>query len=144
MSDVTRNTATPLTTRFGDEIYALFRIVFGSMLAMYGLQKLGFLGGNAAVLGSWPYGIAGPLEVVLGVMICVGFFARGAAFIASGEMAVAYFYTHFPKAVLPVENNGQPAVLLCFGFLLISVYGSGIWGLDSLRSLAVRKPVPGY
>src|SRR4051794_19596029 len=107
MSDVTRNTATPLTTRFGDEIYALFRIVFGSMLAMYGLQKLGFLGGNAAVLGSWPYGVAGPLEVVLGVMICVGFFARGAAFIASGEMAVAYFYTHFPKAVLPVENNGQ-------------------------------------
>jgi len=133
MSGVIRTAAAPTAIGFGGEIYAIFRIVFGSMLLMYGLQKLGFLGGNAAVLGSWPYGIAGPLEVVLGAMVCVGFFVRGAAFLASGEMAVAYFYTHFPKAVLPVENNGQPAVLLCFGFLLISVYGSGMWGLDSHR-----------
>ena len=116
--------------------YSLLRMVFGAMLALYGLQKFGLFGGTAAVLGTWPYGLAGPLEVVCGTLIALGLFSGPAGFVASGEMAVAYFYNHFPRAFLPVENDGQPAVLLCFGFLFIAASGSGLWSLDNLRHAA--------
>ena len=127
--------------RYAPQLYALMRIVFALVFLMYGLQKFGFLGGRAAPLGSWPFGVAGPLELVLGTLILIGFQTRFAAFIASGEMAVAYFVSHFPNALLPVQNNGQPAVLFCFAFLYMAAHGSGIWSVDSMRggSRAIRR-----
>lgn len=119
--------------RYAPQLYALMRIVFGLVFLMYGFQKFGFLGGRAAPLLSWPYGIAGPLELVLGTLIVLGLQTRYAAFLAAGEMAMAYFVSHFPNALLPVQNNGQPAVLFCFAYLYMAAHGSGIWSVDAMR-----------
>ncbi|NOT45279.1 MAG: DoxX family protein [Acidobacteria bacterium] len=114
-------------------IYALLRIVFGLMFLTYGLQKFGMLGGQAAPFLSWPFGIAGVLEVLLGALIAVGLFAKPAAFVASGEMAVAYFMVHQPQGALPVMNQGIPAVLFCFAFLYVATRGAGAMSIDGGR-----------
>jgi len=133
------------TVRYREISYALLRIVAGLMFASHGAQKLfGMFGGQ--VLTDKPLMlIGGILELVLGLAVAVGLFARVAGFIASGEMAVAYLMGHAPRAFWPVENKGEAAVLYCFYFLLVSACGAGIWSLDALRSReAVRLPaVPG-
>jgi len=69
----------------------------------------------------------------------IGLFAHWAAFIASGEMAVAYWMVHATKALLPIENKGELAVLYCFIFLFISSQGSGIWSIDALSANSGRR-----
>lgn len=85
-------------------------------------------------VGNWPYWYAGVIELVLGLLIMVGLFTRIAAFLASGQMAFAYFTEHQPKGLLPIENGGEPAVLFCFGFLLLAAIGGGAYALDAARS----------
>src|SRR5512139_2324655 len=136
-----------ISERHAPQLYALMRIVFGLVFLMYGSQKFGFLGGidgkgTAAPFLSWPFGVAGVIEVVLGLLITIGLLTGIAAFIASGEMAVAYFYVHALGMIqigqgagwLPVQNGGQPAVLFCFGFLYIAARGAGMWSVDAMRS----------
>jgi putative oxidoreductase len=124
--------------RYAPQTYAVMRIVFGLVFLMYGVQKFGMLGGvdgsgGSAPFLSYPFGIAGALEVVIGVMVIVGLGVKPAAFIASGEMAVAYFTAHLPNALLPVQNGGQAAVLFCFAFLYMASRGAGIWSVDGAR-----------
>jgi putative oxidoreductase len=76
----------------------------------------------------------GVLEVFGGLLVLVGLFTRPAAFILSGEMAVAYFIGHAPQGLWPVLNQGSPAILFCFLFLYISAAGPGPWSLDALLS----------
>jgi putative oxidoreductase len=121
--------------RYAPQTYAVMRIVFGLVFLMYGVQKFGMLGGvdgngGSAPFLSWPFGIAGVLEVVIGLLVTIGLGTRYAAFVGSGEMAVAYFIQHLPNALFPVQNGGQPAVLFCFAFLYIASRGSGIWSAD--------------
>ena len=120
--------------RFEPYFYALLRIVSGLLFTMYGTQKLlGVPGNKPTVPLASLAGFAGLLELVLGLMILLGLLAGYAAFIASGEMAVAYFMGHFSTAApLPILNQGTPAVLFCFIFLYIASRGSGIWSVDSL------------
>ena len=67
-------------------------------------------------------------------MLTLGLFTRIAAFIASGEVAAAYFMAHAPKGFWPVVNGGEPAILFCFIFLYLVFAGPGSWALDhSLR-----------
>ena len=114
------------------QAYAVMRIVFGAMFMTYGLQKFGFLGGQAVPLGGMR-GLAAVIELLGGLLIAVGFFTRPAAFISSGEMAAAYFMTHQSRGVLPVQNQGIPAVLFCFAFLYFAARGAGIWSVDGER-----------
>lgn len=76
---------------------------------------------------------AGVIELIAGTLIVLGLFTRIAAFVSSGQMAVAYFYAHAPNGFwyAPVANEGQPAVLLSFIFLFLAAYGAGIYSLDS-------------
>jgi putative oxidoreductase len=78
------------------------------------------------------FGFAGMLEIVGGVLILLGWFTRPAAFVVSGEMAVAYFMAHAPQGNLlsPMLNQGESAVLFCFVFLFLSVAGAGAWSVD--------------
>lgn len=119
--------------RFSPQTYALMRIVFGFLFLCHGLQKFGMLGGQAAPLLSWPRGIAGPIEVAFGILIAIGLLTKLAGFIASGEMAVAYFLAHQPSGGLPIQNGGEPAVLFCFAFLYMASRGAGIWSVDAMR-----------
>jgi putative oxidoreductase len=121
--------------KFEPQIYAILRIVAGFCFLMHGTQKLfafppsGQPGGANAIII-----VSGVIELVAGVLILIGFFSSLAAFIASGMMAVAYFMVHQPMGALPIQNNGEPAVLYCFIFLYIAARGSGIWSVDAMRS----------
>jgi putative oxidoreductase len=116
--------------RFSPQLYAVMRIVVGLLFACHGAQKLfGVLGGQQAVLASM-FGLAGIIEFVGGLMIAIGFLTGTAAFIASGEMAYAYFTQHMPRGGAPIQNGGELAVLYCFVFLYIASRGVGVWGVD--------------
>jgi putative oxidoreductase len=116
--------------RFAPQIYALLRIVSGLLFAVHGAQKLlGVLGGQQVPIMS-QFGLAGVIELVGGLMIAAGVFASLAAFVASGEMAVAYFQAHAPKGFWPVQNAGELAALYCFLFLYVAARGNGTWSVQ--------------
>jgi len=111
---------------FAPYAYAIMRIILGLLFVSHGGQKLfGWFGGQPVPLGSL-FGLAGIIEIVLGLLITIALLTSYAAFIASGEMAVAYFIGHLPKSFWPLENAGEPAVLFCFIFLYIATQGSWI------------------
>ena len=111
--------------RFEPYAYALLRIVAGLLFLFHGLQKLfGLYGGQTIELISLR-GLAGLIELVGGAMIMIGLYTSPVAFIASGEMAFAYFMSHQPQAFWPIQNRGELAALYCFVFLYISTRGSG-------------------
>ncbi|ORA04912.1 DoxX family protein [Mycolicibacterium bacteremicum] len=120
----------PLTARVPLAL-GVFRILVGLMYAMHGTVKLfGFPSGSPAAVGTWPAWWAGVLEVVLGLLITVGFFTRIAAFVASGMMAVAYFWMHFPDGFWPIDNGGETAALYSFIFLLLVFTGPGALSIN--------------
>jgi putative oxidoreductase len=124
---------------------SILRIVVGLLFISSGTMKLfGFPhGGNPGVpveLMS-QLGLAGVLEAFGGLAIVLGLFTRPVAFVLSGEMAVAYFQSHFPKSFFPTLNGGVPAALYCFIFLYFSFAGAGVWSLDAL--IARRRSAPG-
>jgi putative oxidoreductase len=119
--------------KWADRIYAVLRLVAGLLFACHGSQKLlGFPPPAREIEDT--LGLVGAIiELVAGLLIAAGFFASPAAFLASGEMAVAYFMAHAPQGFWPIANRGELAVLYCFLFLYIAARGSGTWSLDSLR-----------
>ena len=115
--------------RFAPQFYALLRIVAGLLFACHGAQKLfGVLGGQQVTLSS-QLGLAGVVEFVGGLLIAAGMFTSIAAFIASGEMAFAYFRMHMPRGNFPIQNGGEVAVLYCFLFLYFAARGNGMWSV---------------
>jgi putative oxidoreductase len=119
------------------QLLSLLRIVAAFMFIQSGTVKLfGFPmampDGTTASLAT-QIGIGALLELVGGGLLLVGLFTRPAAFVLSGEMAVAYFQFHAPQSFWPVVNQGQPAVLYCFIWLYLSAAGAGPWSLDALR-----------
>lgn len=125
--------------RYTLQTYALMRIVFGLVFLVLGLQKWGLFGDTWGLFGGRMVqiaslqGAAGVIETVCGALIMIGLFTKPAAFLASGEMAFAYFYIHQGLGALPPQNMGERAVLFCFAFLYIASRGAGIWSADSAR-----------
>jgi putative oxidoreductase len=130
--------------RFAPAVLSLFRLVYGLLFAAYGSRSLfGWPVPSPVTIpfGSWPGWYAGLIEVVTGLLIAVGLFTRPAAFLASGQMAVAYFWIHQPKALWPVSdppagNGGSLAILFCFAFFLIVFIGGGSYSIDARRGHA--------
>ena len=120
---------------FNAQAYALMRIVVGFLFLCHGAQKLfGFpvpAREGTAVFVTY---IAGPIELVGGALVMAGLFTGMAAFLCSGQMAVAYWLMHGTKALFPLQNGGELAAFYCFVLLFISTQGGGIWSLDALRS----------
>ena len=115
--------------KFEPTAYALLRIVFGFLFACHGATKVfAVFGGHRPndVL-SWT---GAGIELVGGVLILIGLLTPLAAFLASGEMAVAYFKAHQPRGFLPIRNGGELAVIFCFVALFIACRGAGKWGVD--------------
>ena len=135
-------------------VLSIFRIIFGLLYTIHGSQKLfgwpvGVPGATVAV-GDFPLWWAGLIEFVLGIMITLGFMTRIAAFIASGEMAFAYFYNHWPPlkgggtaSFWPIANGGELAIMFCFAFLLIATAGAGGLGLDTRRRPVAARTTAG-
>jgi putative oxidoreductase len=132
-----------LIGRFSAQTFAILRVVSGLMFAMHGTQKLfGYPPMPKGMSGPLPplMMVAGVIELVCGLLIAIGFFTGIVAFIASGEMAGAYFIGHAGKGGFwPLENQGELAVLYCFLWLFVAGHGAGIWSIDNV--LRRRTPV---
>jgi putative oxidoreductase len=126
-----------ISTIWSPRVLSVLRIVAGLLLLQYGLAKL----------VGWPvvkmfenlpwlslFGVAGMFELVGGVLLILGLFARPVAFVLSGEMAAAYFIEHFPRGFFPVLNHGDLAIALCFIFFYIAFAGGGPWSLDAVMN----------
>src|SRR5262245_65231189 len=125
-------------TPFGPQTHALLRIVTGLLFLCHGDQKL--LGWPIAMppeyasqMNALAY-TAGVIEFFGGALVMVGLFTRWAAFICSGQMAVAYWLAHGTKGLFPIANGGELAVLYCFAFLFFAAHGAGIWSVDAARA----------
>jgi putative oxidoreductase len=125
----------PWLSRWQPQLLALLRIVAGLLFLEHGLSK--FFGFPV------PFPVhplppllmtAGAIEVIAGFLVTIGLFTRLAAFIASGEMAIAYWMQHFPKSPWPAANMGEGAILFCFIFLYLAAAGAGAWSVDGART----------
>jgi putative oxidoreductase len=120
-------------SNYNSYCYALMRIVVGFLFLWHGSQKLfDFPGGMPAGVPAFITYVAGPIELVGGILVMIGLFTHWTAFITSGQMAFAYWMAHGTKALLPLQNQGELAVLYCFVFLFIASQGGGIWSVDGL------------
>jgi putative oxidoreductase len=119
---------------YEQQTYALMRIVTGFLFLWHGSQKLfdvppipAEFAGKIPPFITWT---AGPIELIGGLFVMVGLFTRWAAFLCSGLMAFAYWMGHGFNALLPIQNQGELAVIYCFVFLYISARGGGMWSFD--------------
>jgi putative oxidoreductase len=125
---------------FESQAYAAFRIVVGLLFLWHGSQKLfGFPEAMPAGAPAFIVYLAGPIELIGGVLVMIGLLTSWAAFICSGLMAFAYWMGHGlglngPFSIFPLVNHGELAILYCFAFLFISARGAGIWSVDGTRS----------
>jgi putative oxidoreductase len=118
--------------KYSDVCYGLMRIVVGLLFACHGAQKLFGLFGGIGASANPLITAAGVIEFFGGALIALGLWAGYAAFITSGQMAVAYFMMHAPGGYWPIVNKGELAVLYCFVFLYIASRGSGSLSIDAL------------
>jgi putative oxidoreductase len=129
-------------SRFQPQALSILRIIAGLLFLSAGLQKwFGFPVANpsyANITLVSMFGIAGLIEMIGGALVTVGLFTRAAAFIMSGEMAVAYWYfaNRPAKGFMPIQNGGTLEVLFCFVFLYLVFAGAGAWSVDALRRRA--------
>ena len=125
--------------RFVEISYLLLRLFAGVMYACHGAQKLfGAFGGQVAEAPMMK--VAGVIEFAGGILIAVGLLTSVAAFLASGQMAAAYFMAHAPQGFWPIVNKGELAVVYAFLFLFICARGGGPYSLDAVmrRGKAAR------
>ena len=120
-------------SRYEPNAYFLLRIVFGFLFMCHGLQKTflpQLLHGHQVPPGLTLDFLGAVIELIAGLLIFLGLFTRVAAFIASGEMAVAYFMVHAKGGFFPIVNEGERAVIYCFVALYIACRGAGRFGID--------------
>ena len=113
----------------------MLRAVAGLLFLEHGTSKLlHFPPPPTEMAGDLPplIMVAGGLELVGGALLTVGLFTRLAAFIVSGEMALAYFMAHAGASPFPIVNHGEGAILYCFIFLYLAAAGGGEWSLDRI------------
>lgn len=124
--------------RYAPQAQALLRIVTALLMLLHATSKLFDFPpfGSPVPVGSLLW-IAGIIEIVGGLLLIVGLLARPAAFIISGEMAVAYWMVHAPQSTFPSQNHGEVAILFCFIFLFLAAAGPGAWSIDGSRKARV-------
>lgn len=117
--------------RYTEESYAVLRMISGFLFIWHGASKVfGFPGDGPSEMPIMLY-LVGPIELLGGIFICIGFMTRISAFLSSGLMAVAYWMAHASmENMFPSQNHGDLAILFSFVFLFIATKGAGIWGLD--------------
>jgi len=117
------------------QLLSVMRIAMGVIFLQHPASKfLGFpnMGIHGLMPWAWPFGVAGTIETVFGILLLLGLWTRLSAFILSGEMAVAYFWFHAPTGFYPLLNHGESAVIWCFVFLFLAAAGAGPWSIDAM------------
>jgi len=113
---------------------SVLRVITGLMIIEHGTAKLiGFpvVPSFANLQPLSLLGAAGFIELIGGALLVIGLWTQPAAFILSGEMAVAYFMVHAPRSFFPLINGGTLAIIYCFACLYLSIAGAGPWSLDA-------------
>jgi putative oxidoreductase len=125
----------PWLSRWQPQLHAILRIVVGLLFLEHALIKLaGFPPEGQPGLqhvGSFLW-VAGIVELVTSVLVTLGLLTRLAAFIAAGEMAIAYWMVHAKMSFYPAVNMGEAAILYCFVFLYLAAAGPGAWAIDNI------------
>jgi putative oxidoreductase len=122
-------------SRWQPQLLAILRIVAGLLYLAHAIQKFFAFPVPFPMLPlTNQLMAAGVIELVAGTLITLGLFTRLAAFIASGELAAAYFIGHFPQGFWPIANKGETAILFCFVFLYLVAAGAGAWSIDRARA----------
>jgi putative oxidoreductase len=124
-----------MLSRWQPAALSLFRFMTGLMLFQFGVAKILKFPAEtqfAKVEITSLYGAAGLIELTIGGLLVIGLFTRPVAFILSGEMAFAYFISHFPKSFFPIINGGSLAIALCFACLYLSTAGGGPYSADAM------------
>jgi putative oxidoreductase len=117
--------------RYRPYILSILRIVVGLLFLEHGLSKVfNFPAPSPVPSLSGLLILAAILETIGAALFLVGAFTRIVAFILSGEMALAYFMAHAPRAFYPVVNGGELAVIYCFLFLYFAFAGGGPLSVD--------------
>ncbi len=111
-----------------ENLYLVFRVIIGLLFLSHGAQKLGFLGGNA-MTGFMLF--IGVVEFLGGIAVTLGFLTRLASLLAAIEMLLVYIVAHASKAILPLENNGELALLYLAAFLVIFAMGGVKYYIDN-------------
>jgi putative oxidoreductase len=129
-------------SRFQPHLLAALRIVAGLLFLTHGLVKLygfpeGAQPGPMPLIS--PMGVGAVIELVTGTLIVLGLFTRPAAFVASGQMAVAYWMFHAPAGFHPILNQGELAILYSFVFLYVAAAGAGAFSLDNIRARPIAN-----
>jgi putative oxidoreductase len=128
---------------YSPAMLGILRIITGLLFLAHGTQKFFHFPAGERAGSGWALdnlgAVAGIIEVITGVLVAIGLFTRPAAFVASGTMAVAYFYAHAPQNFWPVNNMGDAAVLYCFVFLYFIFAGPGSISVDA----KLRRPRAG-
>ena len=114
-----------------DYFYLVFRVIIGFLFILHGIMKWGAIA-SFSVTNLMFY--AGVIEIIGGVFIVLGLFVRTTAVITALEMIVAYFKVHVTKALSPLANGGEAAVLFFAAFLVLIAFGAGRIALDKLLS----------
>jgi putative oxidoreductase len=117
-------------------LLSVLRLVAAFVYLAHGTQKLFGVPGHAfhaPVFTATMMGAAGVIETIGGTLMLLGLLTRPAAFVLSGQMAVAYFTQHVPRGFWPIVNGGELAVLFCFLWLFFCVAGPGPISVDALR-----------
>jgi putative oxidoreductase len=134
--------------RYEAVMLSVLRIVAGLIFLAHGTQKfLSFPSGERAGSGLALANLgayAGLIELIAGTLITLGLFTRGASFVASGTMAVAYWLAHAPQSFFPVNNGGDAAILYCFIFLYFVFAGPGSLSIDAARGRAAMRGTGGH
>jgi len=118
--------------KYETQVYVIIRIVAGFLFLWHGSQKLFDLPPSGYPMTSFIVIFGGLIEFLGGLLVMTGLFTSWAAFICSGEMAYAYWAFHGTHAILPIQNQGEMAMLYCFLFLFIAAKGSGVFSVDNL------------
>ena len=114
-----------------DWLYLIARILLGIVFLLHGLMKFGIVDGKSSVTLLSLMGLAGVIEIVVGLLLITGLFVRLAALIGSIEMIIAWFMVHVSHGIWnPLANGGEPAVLFLAAFLVLLAYGAKKWSLD--------------
>ncbi|RZK85776.1 MAG: DoxX family protein, partial [Rhodococcus sp. (in: high G+C Gram-positive bacteria)] len=135
--DVTTKSISRLHGPSVDYAIAAFRAVIGFLFFCHGASTLFAWptaphGGHTAAVGAWPSWWGAVIQLVCGAALFLGLGTRIAAFIASGSMAYAYFWSHQPDGVLPIQNNGELSAIFCWALFLMIFLGAGALSLDRL------------
>lgn len=119
-----------IASKYGSQFYFVFRLLVGLMFFVHGSYKvLGWFGGTAQAFGTM-FWFAGAIEIVVGILVLVGFMTRWAAAVATIEMLAAWFIVHAKSGWNPLANGGEPAVLFFAAFLVLVAHGAGKWAID--------------